>query len=989
MKKLILSIFIFSSILSAQQSVNLLSSALKLFNEGKFLETVQTLGEINPKDISDVDTRAAYYYYGGKSYIELKEYNAAVFSLNYLVNHFKTSSLREDALYSLGKLYYEIQDYEKALNTFKTLGEDYAYGRYYGSALFWAGESASQLDFFEEAKSDYLDAISMSATNNYLVESIYSVAKLFEKNKKYDEAISYYDELLSYYSDSKFAPFAQLRIGKCYFNLPDYDNAILELTDPRIKKLPRQMQLQAQYYIANSYFRMEEYDKALDIYRDLLKNFPGEKESNQIRFNQAWINFQSGMFEDSYRIFNLLSKLANGKIAEESLYWSAEAKRYNGELELAELIYKRFIKLYPKSKYIGNIKFNLAVIEFERNNIEKAKKYLIEAITGDDVESAAKSHLLLGQIFIKKKQFKLAREHFEKAADAIGVSKKTHYGGMLGLGVTDFYLNKLSSARKFLTDLFLVDKSFEKDKVNFYLAETHFALGDYQSALEHYKRVSDKNPTLGVLNILGKAYCFFNMKNYSDAAFYFNELVNKFPHSPYVTEATLRLADSYYGTKNFSDAIDLYDKVFSSSMKENANSFAYYQYGKTLLKVKRYNNAISILRLLQKKFPFSEYADNAQYLIGWTFFQKRAYSQAVREYQTILNKYPKSNLRPVVYYSIGDAYYNMRNYTAAVTFYKRLLDNYSETKYIFDAINGIEYCYTALGAPEKATKIIDDYILRNPSSKFGDKILIKKGEIYFNANMYSKAKLAFKEFIATYPNSSLVPSAYYRIGKSALKLGQFADAVFNLNRVVTDYPNSESGIAAAADLAKIYLDKKEDEKALEVVNSIINKTDKTEKNAELIYYKGLALIDLGRIKEVYEAYNSLISNYPKTIFADKAKLELGILELSRNSFSSAESVFAEIGKRRTDDVGAKAQYLYGETLFTEGKFNDAVSAYVRVKTVFGSYKDWVAKSELRIADAYVKMHNKRKAKQLYKNIYRKHRYDSYGREAKAKLRRLR
>ncbi len=989
MKRVFFILALFSSFVLGQSNSKLLSSALKLYSEGKYLETVQTLEKINPDKIRSEDSQAAYYYYEGKAFIELKERNAAIFSLEYLINNLKSSSLREEALYDLGKFYYEIEDFEEALNTFKTLTDEYSYDRYYGSALFWAGQSAAQLDYFEEARDYYLDAISMSATNKFLVESIYSVAKLFEKNKKYEDAISYYDELLSYYSNSKFAPFAQLRIGKSYFHLGDYDNAILELTEPRIKKLPRDMQLQARYYIANSYFRKEEYDKALDIYQDLLKKFPGEEESNRIRFNEAWINFQSGMFEESYRIFNLLSKLAEGKIAEESLYWSAEAKRYNGEISLAELIYKRFLKLYPSSEFVSNVKFNLAVIEFERKNIDKAKKYLIEVITENDKEARAKSYLLLAQIFMERKNYKLAQEDFRKAAEAIDVSKKTHYAGMLGLGVSDFFLNELSSARKLLTDLFTVDKNFEKERVNFYLAETHFALGDYHSALEHYKYVNDKNPELGYLNIFGKAYCYFNLKNYSDAAYYFNQFVTNFPNSELKAEAMLRLGDSYYGTKNFSDAVDLYDKVFSSSLRKKADSFAYYQYGKALFKVKRFTDAVNVLRNLQRKFSSSEYADDAQYLIGWIFFKKRDYSGAISEYNSLLKNYPKSNLRPIIYYSLGDAYYNRRNYSTAVQFYKRLLDNYSDTKFIFDAINGIQYSYTALGTPEKAAKIIDEYILRNPYSKYGDKILIKKGEIFFNANMFSEAKLAFKEFIATYPNSTLVPSAYYRIGKSALKLNQFADAEFNLRRVVEDYPNSESGIAAAADLAKLYLDKKEDEKAIEVLDAVLNKAEKSDKFAELIYYKGLAEIDLGRIKDVYKTYNSLISTYPETVFADKAKIELGILELSRNSFLNAEQVFSEIGKRRKDDIGAKAQYLYGETLFTEGKYNQAISSFVRVKTVFGSFADWVVKSEMRIADCYVKLHNKRKAKKLYRKIYLRHRQDSYGKEARSKLRRLR
>ncbi len=988
-KKLIILILLTVSLGFGKQNSKQISAALALFSEGKYLECAQFLSAINPDELKTNEDKAAYYYYAGKSFIQINKVNAAIFSLEYLINNFKNSSLREYAIYDLGKFYFELKDFEDALITFEILINEYSYGKFYGSSLFWAGQSAAKLDYFEDAKDYYQDAISMSATNDYLIESIYSLAKLYEKNKNYDDAISYYDELLSYYSSSKFAPYAQLRIGKSYFHLGEYDNAILELKEPSIKKLPQKMQLEARYYIANSYFRMKEYDKALDIYHDLLKTFPGEEESNQIRFNEAWINFQSGMYEEAYRIFNLLSKLADGKIAEESLFWAAESKRYNGEDELAELIYKHFIKLYPQSNFVANVKFNLAVIEFERGNIKKAKSYLLAAITGDDKEAKAKSYLLLAQIFMTEKNYQLARDNYEKASEELDVSKKTHFGGMLGLGVADFYLNDLSSARKQLTDLFTVDKNFEKDRVNFYLAETHFAIGDYHSALEHYKYVDEKNPDVGAQTVFGKAYCYFNLKNYSDAAFYFNEFVNRYPNSELKVEALLRLGDCYYGTKNFVNALDIYDKVFNSSMSKKADGFSYYQYGKTLLKVKQFNKGITILKQLQKKFPSSKYADDGQYLIGWSYFKKRFYNKAITEYKRALKIYPKTNLRPVIYYSIGDAYYNQRNYNMAVKFYKRLLDNYSNTDFIFDAINGIQFSYVALGHPENASKIIDEYIVRNPYSKYGDKILIKKGEIFYNAYMYQKAKIAFKEFIATYPNSTLVPSAYYWIGKSALKLDQTADAEFNLQRVVTDYPNSESGIAAAVDLAKMYIEKKQYVKAVEMLNAVLSKAEKTDKLAELLYYKGLALIEQNKIKDVYDNYNKLIAEYPETIFADKAKIELGVLELARNSYKTAEDVFSDIGKRRKDDVGAKAQYLYGETLLAEGKYYQAISAFVRVKTVFGSFYDWATKAELKIGDVYVKMNNKKKAKKIYSEIYRKHRRDIYGKEAKTKLRRLR
>ncbi len=988
-KKFLLFFLLVSVVVGAQSNDVLLSKALALYSQKFYAEAVKELEKIeNRLSEKDDELLAGVYYYKAKCYVKLNAYEEAVFFYEKLLSDVKFSSYREPALYDLGRFYYERGEYRAALRTFERIISEFPYEKYYGSALFWAGNSAAKLNLFEDAAELYGEAISMSFTNKYYVESIYALAELYRKNNDFEDAISYYDELLSYHSDSRLAPYAQLKIGICYFKSGEYDNAILELTEPRIKLLPKDKQLEAQYYVANSYFRMKEYDKALKIYRDLLKTFPDEKEANRIRFNQAWINFQSGMYEEAYRIFNFLSKLAEDEIAEQSLYWAGEAKRYNGETELARLIFKRFMQLYPNSPLMGMANFNLGLLIYEQGDKEEAKNYLLDAIDKIDGNPLAKAYVLLGEIYLEDGNFEKAVLMFKSAVLTQQADEKTKKGAKLGLGTTYFYEKKYSLARKTLTDLYLSDKTFESDKVHFFLAETHFALGDYYSAIEHYKQVKDKKGKFAELALFGKAYAYFNLKNYPDAAYFFDELINEFPDSPKAAEARLRLADSYYGTKNFKQAADIYEYAYLK-YNEKFDDFAYYQYGKTLANLKENTYAIRIFSELQKKFPRSQYADDAQFLIGWIYFKTGNYSRAIDNYKYALEKYPDTDLRPVIYSSLGDAYYNLRNYTNAVFYYKRLLDNYPKTKYALDAINGIQYSYIAVGNPDRAAEIIDQYMIRNPYSKFGEKILIKKGEIYFNAGVYDKAILAYKEFIATYPSSLLIPDAYYWIGKSALALNRKEEARYYFEYVIDEYPNSESGILSALELGKIYFEQGNYEKAIEVYDKVYSLTEPSDKKAELLYQKGLALIETGDIKKVYETFNTLSSEYPNTIFAIKARMELASFELARGNYKTAEEIFSEIGKERTDDVGAQAQFLYGETLYEQGKYSEALSAFVRVTNTFGKYPEWKAKAELKIGDCYAKMKNYRKAKRIYKQVYAKHKYDKYGREAKRKLRGLR
>ena len=83
-----------------------------------------------------------------------------------------------------------------------------------------------------------------------------------------------------------------------------------------------------------------------------------------------------------------------------------------------------------------------------------------------------------------------------------------------------------------------------------------------------------------------------------------------------------------------------------------------------------------------------------------------------------------------------------------------------------------------------------------------------------------------------------------------------------------------------------------------------------------------------------------------------------------------------------------SQYYYGLSLFDQQNYNDAISAFVRVRTVFSLYDEWLTKSYMALGDCYVKLDDKRKAEEIYRVVISKHKNDRYGKEARDKLREL-
>ena len=87
-------------------------------------------------------------------------------------------------------------------------------------------------------------------------------------------------------------------------------------------------------------------------------------------------------------------------------------------------------------------------------------------------------------------------------------------------------------------------------------------------------------------------------------------------------------------------------------------------------------------------------------------------------------------------------------------------------------------------------------------------------------------------------------------------------------------------------------------------------------------------------------------------------------------------------------MGAKSQYYLGQSLYDQAKYNDAITALVRVRTVYSRYEEWLMRSYLLLGDCYVKLNDKRNAAEMYRAVLTKYSGTPIGDEAQQKLRKV-
>ena len=90
-----------------------------------------------------------------------------------------------------------------------------------------------------------------------------------------------------------------------------------------------------------------------------------------------------------------------------------------------------------------------------------------------------------------------------------------------------------------------------------------------------------------------------------------------------------------------------------------------------------------------------------------------------------------------------------------------------------------------------AVQQLSEFAERYPASALADDARYFIGEVYFRQEQYNKADDAFDRVIRDYPSGDKAGPAYLKKGLSLLELNLTADAVIQLQHVITTYPGTE------------------------------------------------------------------------------------------------------------------------------------------------------------------------------------------------------
>jgi len=582
----------------------------------------------------------------------------------------------------------------------------------------------------------------------------------------------------------------------------------------------------------------------------------------------------------------------------------------NNDYNHAEHIYKRLYNEYQNPKFRGDIVLNYAQTNYFLDKKENAEKLFKEFIAGFAAHAQIwKAEYFLARIASDKQDYQRALEYvnnsLNKQKDVRSISLKVAILSSL---------NKIEETRTVVRQM---------------IAE--YPEDDYtaQSILLFYQHLLKKSEFREIVESKGT-----QIKSIS----------------PYYKQYMEIMTIAAYETGNFS-IVREYAQKAGSERSDYYSALAAINLGDS-------TNADIILQKLADSAKENDIKAAANFYLAKLSAEKDP-AKAKTMLEGFVLKYPDNTLIPEAFYQLGLLDFARNDFNLSIDYFNKALKAGIQGEYRERAEFLIAENTFRNGNSNQTESLFKGYLKNYPDGLFIPETLSNLGLIYFEKKDYSASLITFKKIVNEHPDYGKIWLAHSFIGDIYQETGEYQLADNEYKKALENSPEKD---ILYIKIAQLQLNNKDYDKSHDELKKV---TD----SAKTGYHKYLLQ---GNIYFAQKLYKSALSSYQKAEpFAADAKSKEEILNKQAwvyyqlKQYNDSFAVY----KKLADITGNSGQYLFmtATTAFNAEKYNDAV-------TFFRDYTNRFPEQEkyydalLGLADSYYNMGKLDEAMSYYKSL---------------------
>jgi len=878
----------------------------------------------------------------------------------------KTPTISQEALSN----YYKCIDLvDKAIIEYE--GVDYPSKKLWAEAIEY-GEKAVAADP-KYAEAYYLLAEIYNRTHWTIreVNSLNSFIQLVEENQLESKDIY------------KKASQAYFRLGYAFYSKGEHEQAIEYFIsskeyDPDL--------LETHIYLVQIYYDMGEIGLSLDECEEVLRIDPQNKEISWFikkneqsqkygreayeNYEKGYIAYKGGSFREAVSYFES-SILANPNFKEPHYYLALSYYQLgdldNSIFQWEEVIRidsfdntaKHFLNNCLEEKEYGRdtLKhFNAGYDYYLKGEYDKAIEEFNESL--DYNPEFEKARKFLSRSYYQLGQMDEYREERKKATESKVSGEEENAEEHYKLGYEFYSLKDYTVAVEELKKA--LDIKSDYPQARYLLAECYFQKKEYMLAQVEYERVVTDSEINEYTDdaLWGSGWCYYLLEEYEEAAKRFSKLLNDFPDSDLALQARHRLGKSYFMGNNYPETIKIYREFLEkySEYQGKESEEVYYLLGQAYLRSEKYKEAEEVLNNLLFLFPGFELASEVKYYNALSLFKENKYEEAIVQLKDLISEAEiGDNRKGEAQYLLARCLLNLQEYSEAIENLESLKQFEVEDSLLEKASFDLALAYSRQGEKEKAIIEFQEFVEKYPQSELINSAHFELGKDLYDLKKY---KLALAELEKTSTDEAL-----YLMGKSSKELGDQEGEIAAFEELREKYPRSNFSQEAYFRLGNYYYNQNRYKEAIEEFNKIVQFFPQSPFLSESCYWMGWSYFKLTDYKKAGEYFNKVEEDEENFDLGQRARFMAAESWYNLKDYQKAREAYEKFIEMYPEgDFSANAQYAIAWTYLENKDYKLSIEEFKKLISIYPDSK-FIEEAQFRVSKNYFLSEDKDIAKE--------------------------
>jgi len=583
--------------------------------------------------------------------------------------------------------------------------------------------------------------------------------------------------------------------------------------------------------------------------------------------------------------------------------------------------FDRYIKRYPKSKYIPEARYLLAYALYRQKKYEDAVSQCLmyEKSTGG---SRANGESLEGSVVMLKARSLMELKRYDEALNALASYSNTAPNDL--------------------------DARFEKVKLLYFVKNYEALIEETESLFRDFPDLEHTSANYYLNAQYLRGLSFILMKKYTDA----------------VKTLSVITPDNTAGLPS----------IYPSTL--------YYR-AWALYRIDRFADARKLAEEFIARFRDSDLYFSALYLAAWCSFSMNDYGTSVRLFSrlfeeagedTSAGKAPEDGraLAQKALFLSGKSLANLGKLARASEVYSELYKKHPKSAFADDALFENAGILLKQGQTKDGAEEYYRLVKQYPESPLAQEAFYRRGEALFSGGYYADAKNAFHEYRNQFPKGDLVDASLYWEGYSAQKLGQDRESALLWEKLITGFVNSSFRPDALKETAEVYVKFGQYRRALQYYTVLEEEYPTYAKSVNSsLRQEEIRYLVFGLSKREAE----LTAVISKKGGADTAEGRKAMIELARlyineetNKIERAFQLLSRVMEKGRPQTRQEAGVLLGEYYYKTGDIERAGREFFNASLIYPENSDLMAYAIYRAAQMMKLAGKTREFKELVEKL---------------------